>query len=217
MLSIYSQRGEEYERKAKDLLFGVANSRKAYYYGPGRAAGCRHHGQEDRRRKRRCSQAVAKNPKLKHLASAWDTIAKIQKVRAANAKRYNMLEGGQGFNSSLFGFARTLVRAAEELPKPNEKRLQEFGDSGLASLKLKLFSKRPLYNDFEIAKLADSLGWLCEQLGYDDPLVQKVLAGKTAQVRAFELISGTKLFDVRLPQEALRRRRRRPSPPPRIR
>lgn len=29
MLSIYSQRGEEYERKAKDLLFGVANSRKA--------------------------------------------------------------------------------------------------------------------------------------------------------------------------------------------
>ena len=29
MLSVYSGRGEEYERKAKDLLFGVANSRKA--------------------------------------------------------------------------------------------------------------------------------------------------------------------------------------------
>ena len=33
MLSIYSGRGAEYERKAKDLLFGVANSRKARYYG----------------------------------------------------------------------------------------------------------------------------------------------------------------------------------------
>src|SRR5205085_10054622 len=33
MLSIYSARGAEYERKAKDLLFGVANSRKARYYG----------------------------------------------------------------------------------------------------------------------------------------------------------------------------------------
>src|SRR6266478_1733081 len=33
MLSIYSARGAEYERKAKDLLFGVANSRKAYYWG----------------------------------------------------------------------------------------------------------------------------------------------------------------------------------------
>ena len=29
MLSVYSAYGEEYERKAKDMLFGVANSRKA--------------------------------------------------------------------------------------------------------------------------------------------------------------------------------------------
>src|SRR5207302_5190052 len=29
MLSVYSGQGEEYERKAKDMLFGVANSRKA--------------------------------------------------------------------------------------------------------------------------------------------------------------------------------------------
>src|SRR5205807_5167520 len=29
MLSVYAGNGEEYDRKAKDLLFGVANSRKA--------------------------------------------------------------------------------------------------------------------------------------------------------------------------------------------
>ncbi len=33
MLSVYSQRGAEYERKAKNLYFGVANSRKARYWG----------------------------------------------------------------------------------------------------------------------------------------------------------------------------------------
>jgi hypothetical protein len=112
-----------------------------------------------------------------------------------------MLEGGSGFFTSYFGYARTLVRAAEEYAKPNEKRLQEFGDSDKESLELRLFSKRPIYSDFEIAKLADSLGWLCEQLGSKDPLVQKVLAGKSPQDRAAELVLGTKLGDVKVRQE----------------
>lgn len=195
MLSVYSQRGAEYERKAKDMLFSVANSRKAYYYG---LAGLQDAAVMARKKEaeKTLRDAVAKNAELKDLAGAWTTIEKIQKVRATNAKRYNLLEGGQGFNSPLFGYARTVVRAAEELPKPNEKRLQEFGESGLDTLKVKLYSKRPLDKDFEIAKLGDSFGWLTEQLGYKDPLVQKILDGKSAQVRAAEIITGTKLFDV---------------------
>ena len=194
MLSIYSARSAENERKAKDMLFGVANSRKAYYWG---LAGL----QDPEVMSRKDSQekalraAVASKADLKNLAGAWDKIAEIQKVRAVNAKRFNMLEAGMGFNSAVFGYARTIVRAAEELPKPNEKRLSEYGDSGQQSLKLKLYSKRPLDKDFEIAKLGDSLGWLCEQLGAKDPLVQQVLAGKSAHVRAAELILGTTLFD----------------------
>ncbi len=195
MLSIYSGRGLEYERKAKDLLFGVANSRKAYYYG---LAGLQDAAvmANKKAQEKKLRDAVAKNPELKELAGAWTKVEQIQKIRAANAKRYNLLEAGQGFNSPLFGYARTVVRAAEELSKPNEKRLQEFGDSGQESLKLKLYSKRPIYKDFEIVKLADSLGWLVEQLGAKDPLIVKVLNGKSAQVRAAELVNGTTLFDV---------------------
>jgi hypothetical protein len=195
MLSIYSARGAEYERKAKDFLFSVANSRKARYWG---LAGLQDPTimAQKKAQEKALRDAVAKNPELKDLAGAWDTIAKIQKVRAANAKRYNMLEAGMGFNSPLFGYARTLVRAAEELAKPNEKRLEEFGESNKESLQIRLFSKRPLYKDFEVAKLGDSLGWLCEQLGYKDPLVQKVLGGKAPHERAAELVMGTKLFDV---------------------
>ncbi len=195
MLSIYKERGEEYERKAKDLYFGVANSRKARYWGLA--------GLQDaeimankKAQEQKLREAVARNPEFKHLAGAWDVIAKIQEVRAANAKRFNMLEMAYGFNSSLFGYARSVVRAAEELPKPNEKRLSEFNESGLESLKLKLFSKKPLYQDFEIAKLGDSLGWLTEQLGAKDPLVQQVLAGKSPHVRAAELVLSSKLSDV---------------------
>lgn len=195
MLSVYSARSAENERKAKDMLFGVANSRKAYYYG---LAGLQDKAVMDKKKaqEKALRDAVAKNADLKDLGSAWKTVESIQKVRAANAKRFNMLEGSAGFNSSLFGYARTIVRAAEELPKPNEKRLSEFGESGQESLKLKLYSKRPLYKDFEIAKLADSLGWLTEQLGAKDPLVAKILAGKSAQVRAAELVLGCTLFDV---------------------
>jgi hypothetical protein len=200
MLSIYSARGAEYERKAKDLLFGVANSRKARYYGlaglQDPAVMAKKQAQEKSLR-----DAATANPQLKDLAGAWDTIAKLQKIRQANAKRYNLLEVGHGFFSTLFEYGRTIVRAAEEYPKPNEKRLEEYGDAGKQKLEKQLFSEQPLYTDFEIAKFGDSLGWLCELLGAKDPLVQKILGGKSPMERASDIILGTKLGDVKFRKE----------------
>jgi hypothetical protein len=198
VLSVYSQRGEEYERKAKDMYFGVANSRKARNGGlaglldPALMA-------KKRQQEQALRAAVARDPKLKDALGAWDAIAKAQDVRKANIRRYTMLEGAAGFNSTLFGYARTLVRAADEFAKPNGKRLEEFVESDKKSLELRLFSRRPIYPDFEIVKLADSLTFLCEQLGYEDKLVRQVLAGKSPQERAAELVLGTKLqkLDVR--------------------
>jgi hypothetical protein len=63
-------------------------------------------------------------------------------------------------------------------------------------LEFQLFSEEPLYDDFEQIKLADSLTWLVEQLGSSNPVVQKVLAGKSPRERASELVSGTKLKNV---------------------
>ena len=48
-------------------------------------------------------------------------------------------------NASYFRNARYLVRAAEELRKPNEERLREFVDSGLPALKQKLLSTAPVH------------------------------------------------------------------------
>src|SRR5262249_21258472 len=127
---------------------------------------------------------------------AWDTVARVQKTRAENIKRYTVLEGGAGFNSNLFTIARQLVRGAEEYAKPNEKRLEEFAESNKKPMELRLFSKRPIYPDFEQYRLADSLTFLAEILGYEDKLVQQVLAGKSPAERAAELIRGTKLKDV---------------------
>jgi hypothetical protein len=54
---------------------------------------------------------------------------------------------------------------------------------------------RGLKSDFEKLKLADSLGFMVELLGADNPLVKQVLDGKTPEARANELIAGTKLDD----------------------
>jgi hypothetical protein len=200
LYSTFSDRSAENRRQAKTALFGVQNSRKAYI---GMMAALLDPTIMGIRRKdeKRLRAEAARNEKLAEARGAWDRIAKAQKVRARHIHRYTMLEGGAGFNSSLFGIARTLVRAGDELPKPNKDRLSDFGDAKLPSLKLQLFSKAPIYEGFETAKLTDSLTFLANQLGGNDPLVKKVLAGKTPSERAYELVSGTKLKDVAVREE----------------
>jgi Peptidase S46 len=195
LLSVYSGRGEEFERKAKDMLFSIANSRKAREGG---LAGLLDPALMKKKmtEEKVLRAAVAKDPKLKDLPNAWTVIADVEPIRAKNIRRYTMLEGGAGFLTTYFGYARTLVRAADEFAKPNEQRLSEFNESNKKPLEFKLFAQPPIYQDLEIVKLADGLTFLCEQLGYETKLVQEVLAGKSPRERAAQLVLGTKLGDV---------------------
>src|SRR2546421_2870741 len=71
-----------------------------------------------------------------------------------------------------------------------------FRDSAKESLELELFSSEPVYDDYEILRLTDSLTDFAEKFGGNDSLVRQVLAGKSPHARALELVSGTKLKDV---------------------
>ena len=90
------------------------------------------------------------------------------------------------------------TRAIDERTKPNTERMPIFRESGKESLELELFSTEPIYDDFEILNLTDSLTDFAEQFGADEPLVKQALAGKSPHARAVELVSGTKLKDVGL-------------------
>ena len=68
------------------------------------------------------------------------------------------------------------------------ERLREFRDSARESLLQQFFSPAPVYKDLEQAKLADLIAFLVEERGGDDPLVQKVLAGKESLQRTAELV-----------------------------
>ena len=81
--------------------------------------------------------------------SAWDDIARAEQRYREILIPYTWLEGGAAFNSELFGYARQLVRAADERAKPNTERLREYTDAGLARLKPALEAATPVYPAFE--------------------------------------------------------------------
>jgi hypothetical protein len=195
LLNAFSGRSEENARQAKEFLFGVQNSRKARVGGLGGLL-----DPEMMARKQayelKLKEAVAKDAKLADAKTAWDKVTASEKIRAELIKPYTVLEGAAGFNCEIFGIARTLVRAAEEKPKKNQERLREFRDSALESMELQLFSEEPIYDEYEIVKLADGLSFMASILGYKHPIVVSSLAGKSPQQRAAELVLGSKLKDV---------------------
>jgi len=201
LLKNYSDRSTENARRAEDELFGIQNSRKAYL---GMIGGLQDPAIMDKKRSMESSlrDKVGSDPKSKQAyGDGWDQVAATLKTLVKIRDEYNLIGYGptkhaQAFNSELFDTAMTLLRLAQESPKPNNERLREFSEANLEPLKLQLFSEAPIYEDLETVKLADSLGLMMEVMGADNDLVKKVLAGKSPRDRATELVHGTKLKDV---------------------
>ena len=195
VLKKYMSLGEEQTRQAQNELNGVQNALKVYR---GQIKGLKDPSLMARKQKEEQAlrKAIAANPeRQKMYGDAWDAIANAHKAYPTYIRERRVFEQLGGFNSTLFNYARTLVRLATENEKPNAERLPEYTDARRASLELSLYSPAPIHEDFEKLKLTDSLGFMVELLGADNALVKQVLAGKTPEARASELISGTKLAD----------------------
>lgn len=189
LLQQYGLRGTEQTRRARDELFGVQNSRKARL---GMLAGLQAPQvlADKAAEEKSLLAAVNADHKLKPLASAWQTISETTKKRA------DLLGKGVSINSQLFGIALELVQMAEEDQKPSGERLPQYADAGRESLLQQLYSEAPIYLDLEQVLLADSIAKTLEQRGFDDPLCQQILEGKSPSDRAAELIAGTNLLNV---------------------
>jgi hypothetical protein len=124
-------------------------------------------------------------------------LAEAQQTYAGFYPAYQLLESGFGLEQArLFELARVLVRLSAETGKPNEKRLREFRESNLNSLKHDLFSEAPIYPSYEKAMLGQVLAEVGQQLGADDPLVEKILAGRTPEAAAVAYVDGSGLASV---------------------
>ncbi len=205
LLLSWGQRSFENARRARDDLFGDQNNRKRYD-GYVAALFEPEIWRAIEAREKKLRDAMSHDPNLKGTLGAYDRIKKAQTELARIAPRYDYLEeerpitvgyrGPRALYGALFKYARLLTRAADERAKPNGERIAEFRDSAKESLELSLFSSEPVYDDYEILRLTDSLTDFAEKFGGNDPLVKQVLAGKSPHARAIELVKGTKLKDV---------------------
>jgi Peptidase S46 len=193
MLQKFSAESAENARIAQEEIFGLQNSQKAIN---GEEEGLKDPSvlsqidTAERERERAFMQKHPSDP------NPWQEISNAAKVNREIYDPLIYVERMRGFSSDLTGYARTLVRVAEEKAKPNGDRLREYRDSALPSLEQELFSTAPIYKNLETATLGFALAQMQETLGPDDAAVKASLGGKSPEETAKALIGGTKMEDV---------------------
>lgn len=201
-IKAYMAQGEEQTRRGQNDLNSVENAIKVY---KGQIAGLRDPKLMAKKRvaEQRLRNSINSDPrKQQEYGGAWEAIGKGRKDLAQYDRDRRFLDLAAGFNTPLFEYARILVRLADENLKPDAQRLPEFMNARRAALEARLYSTAPIYDDYERAKLANSLGFMQTEYGANNSSVKKVLGGKTPEARAAELIAGTKLKDVEYRKQA---------------
>ena len=195
LLKKFSAGSAENARTAQELMFGIENSLKAF---KGYQSGLLDKNLMAKKAADEAGmhQAIASDPKKKsQFGDPWPEISKAMDVQKQIYYPLTYLERRGGFRGDLAGFARVLVRVAQEKTKPNGERLREYRDSALPSLEQDLFSAAPIYPSLEKVLLTDSLAEMSENMP-GNPVVKRVLNGQTPAQLAANLISGTKLQDI---------------------
>jgi len=193
----FSEESPDHARIADDLLFGIENSFKAL------------HGEEQalvdpalinakRKFDTDLRARTMKNKKLaKEIGDPWTDTANAQIARKALYRPYTFMEARAGFGSDLFGYARALVRSAQERAKPNADRLPEYTDSRLPLLEKRVLDERPIYPDVEQLALEFWLSKLRENLTADAPGT-KTFLGKDSPESLSARLASSKLSDAKL-------------------
>jgi len=143
---------------------------------------------------------VAADPQLAQaLGDPWASIAKAQQREEQLYLPYVWIEQGAGLGAGypgkLFGYARTLVRAAAERTKPNTERLREYSDAALPRVEQRLLAPVPVYPELEKINLSFSLERMREWMGPDAPIVRQLLSHDSPDTLAAKLVDGTQLSD----------------------
>lgn len=190
----FSEMSAENKRIALDPLFGVENSFKAI---GGQHAALRDPAFFGRKvaEETELRRRIAADPKLAaDIGDPWKEIADIQDDYAELWLPYSRVEGGPR-GSLLYGYARSIVRAAQERAKPSTERLPEYGDTRLPLLEKNLFDPKPVDAPLEELYLQFWLEKAREHLTADSPYTKLLLGRESPQALADRLVAGTKLAD----------------------
>lgn len=197
-LENYSGQSDEARRQAQEVLFGLENTFKSSY-GQAQALADPQFFGALVAAERELKAQVAQRPDL--TARIGDPWAEIEAATALQRNLFleaDFLENRPGSISSLYGWARTLVRAAAERQKPNSERLPRFTDQRLPGILRNLVEETPIYPELERMGLEIWLARTREYLGADHATTRLLLGSESPEMRAARLVAGTKLADPKI-------------------
>lgn len=182
----FGAESDEHRRLAQDLLFGIENSYKVYFgrlFALNDAAFL-----ADKR-----AQEAALRAKAGIGDAPWQQIAGAQAQAERLYLDYSYIAGGP-MGSSLFGYARALVRAGSERAKPAAQRLPGFADSQLPLLEKQILDATPVSPELEQLTLTFWLSKTREYLG-SDGAGTTLLLGKDSPETLGAALSRSRLGD----------------------
>jgi hypothetical protein len=188
----FSEQSPENKRIAQDLLFGLENSYKVYFgrlfaLNSGDLMGQKR-AEEAALRAKAASLALGPD-----FGDPWATIASAQSDLRSLYLPYRLVEGGP-IGSDLFGYARDLVRAAQERQKPSAERLPGYSDSQLPLLEKEVLDVKPVYPSLEQQLLEFWLSKSREYLTADNPYTH-LLLGRDSPEDLSAALAKSKLGD----------------------
>lgn len=197
----YSLTGEEAKRVSFDPVFGLENSFKVYYGQEG-ALTDPAFMEAKREAETELRERVAADPALvQQIGDPWGDLERVQVTARDLYLPYRQLEANAGGGSTLYSYARSIVRAAKDAAKPVEQR--RLNDTARASLAARLASEVPIDGGIEEIYLRFWLSKTREYLTVDHPSVKAMLGKDSPEALADRLISGTKLADPAFRAQAL--------------
>lgn len=190
-LKIFAERGKEQARVAKEVLFGVENSYKAYR-GRLKALSKASFFQKKVDEEADFERKVNADPELKRrYASAF---VDLREAEARGLLLYPSYQVSASTGPSrLLRIARRLVRLAQEREKPNDKRLPEYTSARLPEIERELLADTPMNRELEVLLLQFYLEKAEETLGVEDPYGRALLDGRSAEVTARRLVYQSRL------------------------
>ena len=190
-LKKFSALNPENARKAKGQIFSLENSLKASI---GEYDGLKNPAITATKQKEENNlrMAVNSNPELSNnYENAW---SEIENAMSKLIGRYNEIFYRSLAGSTIASRGLTLVRYIRETAKPDNKRLDGYHESQLASLKMQLFSPAPIYSDLEEFIISARINEVISELGENDQFVKLLLNGKSIDETA-KLLSSSNLVN----------------------
>ena len=198
----YSTTGEEEKRVSVDPIFGLENGFKVNYGQLGALTDPAFMGKK-RQEEAELRQRVAADSALaQRIGDPWADLEKVQSTARDLYMPYRQLEGNAGGGSTLYSYARAIVRASKERAKPVAERRAGYSDSDIAAIGRRLASEAPIAKGVEEIQLSFWLSKTREYLTVDNANVKAMLGRENPEGIAARLVE-SKLIDPAFRAEAL--------------